>query len=83
MFPTLFFTELSGNEFTRTALTGRDSTGDVGSLPCPLRCNAFAISLCTSTTERTYETVVAVLASSALGKILIINVRKQYVASSS
>lgn len=49
-----------------TALTGRESTGDVGSLPCLLSCNVFAISLCTSTAERAFETVGAVSAASAL-----------------
>lgn len=62
----LLFHELASSEFTCTALTGRDNTGDVGSLPCPLRCNVFAISLCPSTADQTYETVVAVSATSAL-----------------
>lgn len=49
-----------------TALTGGKKTGDVGSLPCPLSCNAFALSPFTSTAERAFETTVVVSAFPAL-----------------
>lgn len=60
------FPGLSGSVFVCTALTGGESTGDVGSLPCPLSCKAFALSLCTSKAERPFETAVVVSAFSAL-----------------
>lgn len=48
------------------ALTGGKSTGDVGSLPCPLNCKAFALSSCASTAERAFEIAVAISVFSAL-----------------
>lgn len=60
------FTGLSSNRFMCAALTGRESTGDAGSLPCTLSCNAFAISLCASTAERAFEIVAVLSAASAL-----------------
>lgn len=49
-----------------TALTGGENTGDVGSLPCPLNCKAFALSPCISTAERAFEIAVVVSAFSAV-----------------
>lgn len=60
------FPGLSGSVFMCTSLTGGESTGDVGSSPCPLSCYAFALSPCTSTAERAFETAVVLSAFSAL-----------------
>lgn len=60
------FTGLSNNRFMCTALTVRESTGDAGSLPCAVSCNASAISLCASTAERAFEIVAVLSAASAL-----------------
>lgn len=43
-----------------TGLTGGESAGDVGSLPCPISCEAFALRPCTSKAERAFETAVVV-----------------------
>lgn len=49
-----------------TALTGGESTGYVGSLPCPLNCTACALNPCTSTAERAFGIAVVVSAFSGL-----------------